>query len=41
VHHPVGLVHNDVSTLGQHDNVPFNYILQPTRSSNDDFGAFP
>lgn len=40
VHHPVGLVHDDVAALGEDEDVPLDDVLETTGGRDDDFGAF-
>lgn len=40
VHHPVGLVHDDVAALGEDKDVPLDDVLETTGGRDDDFGAF-
>ena len=39
VDHPIGFVHDDVTALGEDDDVALDDILETTRSSDDYFGA--
>lgn len=40
VHHSVGLVHDDIPALRQHEHMPLNDVPQPTRCRNDDLCSF-
>ena len=39
IDHPIGFVHDDVTALGEDDDVALNDIFETTRGSDDYFGA--